>query len=88
MSVDTASSDTVFSILNKGLKLETAEDVQTFVEEILAKEDLETVILSGNSFGVEAAQALAGALKNKNSIKVSHCKRWTRLARLTLLKRP
>ncbi|CAG8527265.1 9749_t:CDS:2 [Paraglomus brasilianum] len=70
MSVDTASSDTVFSILNKGLKLETVEDVQTFVEEILAKEKLETVILSGNSFGVEAAQALAGALKNKNSIKV------------------
>ena len=45
----------VFSIEGRGLKLETAEDVQDFVNSILEIEDLEQVTLSGNTFGVEAA---------------------------------
>ncbi len=60
----------VFSIEGKGLKLQTAEDVQEFVNAILETEGLEQVTLSGNTFGVEAAQAIAGALKRKDTIKV------------------
>ncbi len=60
----------VFNIEGKGLKLQTAEDVQDFVDAILETEDLEQVTLSGNTFGVEAAQAIAGALKRKDTIKV------------------
>ena len=64
------SSTNVFSIEGKGLKLDTAEDVEEFVNSILEIENLEQVTLSGNTFGVEAAQAIAEALKGKNTIKV------------------
>ncbi|CAI2183072.1 8261_t:CDS:2 [Funneliformis geosporum] len=64
------ASSKVFSIEGKGLKLDTAEDVQEFVTSILEIENLEQVTLSGNTFGVEAAQAIAGALKKKNTIKI------------------
>ncbi|KAL2917241.1 Ran GAP Rna1 [Polyrhizophydium stewartii] len=54
----------------RGLKLHTASDVADFVAEIAALDDLEEVRLGGNSFGVEAARAIAAALKPKNSLKV------------------
>ncbi|ORY05422.1 RNI-like protein [Basidiobolus meristosporus CBS 931.73] len=60
----------VWSIEGKGLKLETAEDVQEFVKEIVAFEDLEVVVMSGNTVGVEAGKALAEAFKQKKSLKV------------------
>ncbi|RIA93688.1 Ran GTPase activator [Glomus cerebriforme] len=68
MSVNASAN--VFSIEGKGLKLDTAEDVQDFVNSILEIENLEQVILSGNTFGVEAAQAIAGALKGKDTIRI------------------
>jgi Ran GTPase-activating protein 1 len=64
------SSTSVFNIEGKGLKLDTAEDVQEFVNSILEIENLEQVTLSGNTFGVESTQAIAEALKGKNTIKV------------------
>jgi len=64
------SSTNVFNIEGKGLKLNTAEDVQEFVTSIMGIENLEQVILSGNTFGVEATQAITEALKGKNTIKV------------------
>ncbi|CAG8512893.1 7770_t:CDS:2 [Cetraspora pellucida] len=62
--------DTILTIAGKGLKLNTAEDVQEYVNSILDLNNLEEVVLSGNTFGVEAAQAIAMALKKKNSIKI------------------
>lgn len=66
-----STPNTVFSIEGKGLKLNTADDVKEFVEAIVQMEDLEVIRLSGNTIGVEAAQALAGALKNKKTLKVN-----------------
>lgn len=63
--------NTVFSIEGKGLKLNTAEDVQPFVDTILQMDDLQILRLSGNTIGVEAGKALAGALKSRKNIKVS-----------------
>lgn len=66
----TSENNTVFSIVGKGLKLNTAEDVQEFVETIQQMSELEVIHLSGNTLGVEASQALAEALKNKTHLKV------------------
>lgn len=68
MSINAGAN--VFSIESKGLKLNTAEDVQEFVNSISEIKNLEQVILSGNTFGVEAAQAIAGVLKGKKTMRV------------------
>lgn len=64
-------NNTVFSIAGKGLKLNTALDVQEFVETIDQMQDLQVIQLSGNTLGVEASQALAQALKTKTQLKVN-----------------
>ncbi|CAB4412912.1 unnamed protein product [Rhizophagus irregularis] len=68
MSINAGAN--VFSIESKGLKLNTAEDVQEFVNSISEIKNLEQVILSGNTFGVEAAQAIAGVLKGKKTMRI------------------
>jgi Ran GTPase-activating protein 1 len=60
---------TTFSLEGKGLKLSKASDVEHFATQILEQDNLEVFILSGNTIGTEAAQALAAALKHKNKIK-------------------
>lgn len=62
--------NTVFSIEGKGLKLNTSEDVQAFVDTIVQMDDLQIIRLSGNTIGVEAGKALASALQSRNNIKV------------------
>lgn len=66
----TLENNTVFSIVGKGLKLNTADDVKEFVDTIHQMDDLQVIKLSGNTLGVEASQALAEALKSKTKLKV------------------
>lgn len=67
----TLEDNTVFSIEGKGLKLNTAEDVQPFVDTIVQMDDLQEIRMSGNTIGVEAGKALASALQSRKNIKVS-----------------
>ncbi|CAO3630857.1 unnamed protein product [Cunninghamella echinulata] len=60
----TLENNTVFSIEGKGLKLNTYDDVKDFVDTIVQMDDLKEIKLVGNTIGVEAAQALADALKS------------------------
>ncbi|OAJ39083.1 hypothetical protein BDEG_22957 [Batrachochytrium dendrobatidis JEL423] len=57
------------SLVGKGLKLNTVEDVAQYVAEIEALDGLTTVRLGGNTFGVEAARAIAAALKKKDQLE-------------------
>lgn len=63
-------STTTFTIEGRGLKLDSAEQVQEFIDTITGMDKLENVILSGNTFGVEACKALAAALAKKPLLKV------------------
>ncbi|KAG0286748.1 hypothetical protein BGZ96_009197 [Linnemannia gamsii] len=65
-------STTTFTIEGRGLKLQTADDVKEFIDTISGMDALENVILSGNTFGVEACRALAAALAKKPLIKVAN----------------
>jgi Ran GTPase-activating protein 1 len=65
------SSDTVYSLEGKNLKLTSREDIEPYITEINAIEDLQEIHLGGNTLGVGACQALSEALKNKNNLRVS-----------------
>lgn len=54
----------------KALKLSTREDVQEYLDAIESSEPLTHFSISGNSLGVEAAQAFAQLLARQNSLTV------------------
>lgn len=58
-----------FSIAGKGLKLDTAEDVKVFVDQIKDTKNLKKIVIMGNTIGVEASKALAEALKNQEDLE-------------------
>ena len=61
----------MFSIVGKTLKFNTAQDVQDICRQILEIKDLKEIHLSGNTFGVEACEAIAKTLENQSHLKVS-----------------
>jgi Ran GTPase-activating protein 1 len=65
------SSSKVFSILGKNIKANSKADLEPFLSELAAMDDVEEVHFGGNSLGVEACQAIAEILKSKKSLKVS-----------------
>ena len=58
-----------FSLAGKALKLTTLGDVEEHLRRLQDMEVVKKVILSGNTFGVEAAQALAQVLKEKEDLE-------------------
>jgi Ran GTPase-activating protein 1 len=66
----TAPSVKIFSILGKGLKANTAADLEPYLSELKQLEDVEEVHFGANSLGVEACEAIAEVLKGKKSLKV------------------
>ena len=59
-----------WSIQGKTLKLNSAEDVSDYVDQINEISGLQQICLSGNTFGVEACRAIAQALKKQTDIQV------------------
>lgn len=64
-------SKKVFSLEGKGLKLDTAEDVEPHIQELRAMDDVEEVRLLGNTLGVGACKLLGEVLATKKSLQVS-----------------
>lgn len=63
--------DRQWSLLGKVLKLNTAEDLEPYLASLRAhRSSIEEIIVSGNTFGVEAAKALAAEIKELKSLKV------------------
>ncbi len=60
----------IFSLEGKVLKLNSADDVKEYVEQISAMENLTEIRLSGNSFGIGAGSHIAASLKSKASLEV------------------
>lgn len=57
------------SYKGKGLKLDNAESVEEIVKDIKDFQGLQALRLEGNTFGVEAAQAIAKALEDKSDFQ-------------------
>jgi len=66
-----ATSKKIFSLEGKGLKLDTAADLEPHIESLRSMSDVEEVHLLGNTLGVEACKALGEVLKTKKSLQVS-----------------
>ena len=62
-----AMTTKVFSIEGKAIKFNTAADIEPFLADLT--DDVEEIRLSGNTIGIEAAQALALALKGKTKLQ-------------------
>lgn len=64
------STDKVFSLEGKGLKLTTAEDIEPHIKALKENNNVEEVRFLGNTLGVEACEALAKVLETKKNLKV------------------
>lgn len=60
----------LFSLEGKGLKLDTAKDIEAHIQPLKDNNDVEEVRFQGNTLGVEACEALAKVLETKKSLKV------------------
>lgn len=65
-----ASSNKVFSLEGKGLKLDTAEDLEPHIADLKAMGDVEEVRILGNTLGVGACKRLGEVLSTKKTLKV------------------
>jgi hypothetical protein len=67
-----ATSNKIFSLEGKGLKLDTAADLEPHIAELRAMDDVEEVRLLGNTLGVGACKLLGEILATKKSLQVGH----------------
>lgn len=65
-----APSLKLFSLEGKGLKLDTAADVEIHIKALREMEDVEEVRFLGNTLGVEACKVLGEVLETKKSLQV------------------
>lgn len=62
----------VFSLEGKGLKLDTAEDIEPHIKELKENDEVEEVRLLGNTLGIGASEALAKVLETKKKLQVAN----------------
>lgn len=65
-----APSTKIFSLEGKGLKLDTAVDVDAHIQPLRAMEDVEEIRFLGNTLGVEACKVLGEVLETKKTLQV------------------
>lgn len=65
-----APSTKIFSLEGRGLKLDTAEDLEPHIAELRAMDDVEEVHMLGNTLGVGACKLLGEVLATKKTLRV------------------
>lgn len=66
------ASPKLFSLEGKGLKLDTAVDIEPHIKPLHDTADIEEVRLLGNTLGVGASEALAKALESQKNLQVAN----------------
>lgn len=66
-----AANNKIFSLEGKGLKLDTAADMEAHIKALREMEDVEEVRFLGNTLGVEACKVLGEVLESKKALQVS-----------------
>ena len=61
----------IFSLEGKGLKVDTAEDIEPHIKPLRDATDIEVVQLLGNTLGIGASEALAKALESQKNLEVN-----------------
>ena len=65
------ASSKVFSLEGRGLRLDSAADIEPHIQPLKDNAEVEEVRLQGNTLGIDACKALATVLESKKSLKVS-----------------
>jgi Ran GTPase-activating protein 1 len=60
----------IFSLEGKGLKLDTAAEVEAHIKPLREMNDVEEVRLLGNTLGVEACKVIGEVLETKKTLQV------------------
>jgi Ran GTPase-activating protein 1 len=63
------ASSKIFTLEGKSLKLDTAADIEPHLQALKDNEDVEEVLLLGNTLGIGACEALAEVLKTKRKLQ-------------------
>jgi Ran GTPase-activating protein 1 len=63
----------VFSLEGKGLRLDTAADIEAHIKRLREMNDVEEVRLLGNTLGVEACKVLGEVFETKKTLQVIFC---------------
>ncbi|KAF2270480.1 RNI-like protein [Lojkania enalia] len=66
------SDKMIFSLEGKGLKLDTAEDLEPHIKELKENDDVKEVHFLGNTLGIGASEALAKVLETKKKLQVAN----------------
>ncbi|KAF2729664.1 RNI-like protein [Polyplosphaeria fusca] len=66
------SESKVFSLEGKGLKLDSAEDIEQHIKSLKDNPDVEEVRFLGNTLGIGASEALAKVLETKKELQVAN----------------
>ena len=66
-----ATNRKIFSLEGRGLKLDSAADVDAHIKPLREMTDVEEIRLLGNTLGVEACKVLGEVLQTKTSLQVS-----------------
>jgi len=67
-----APSTKIFSLEGRGLKLDTAEDLEPHIADLRAMADIEEVHLLGNTLGVGACKLLGEVLATKKTLRAAN----------------
>lgn len=59
----------LFTIEGKGLKLDTAADIEPHLAALRDSSDVEEAVFAGNTLGIEASEALAKVLETKKTLR-------------------
>ena len=65
-----APNTKIFSLEGKGLKLDTAADVEAHIKPLKEMDDVEEVRFLGNTLGIEACKAIGEVLETKKTLQV------------------
>ena len=64
----------IFSLKGKGLKFDTAADVETYLRDLAAKSDVEAIDISGNTWRIRrAVTVLSYSDSNDHDIDLFQC---------------
>lgn len=67
-----AASTKIFSVEGRGLKLDTAADVEKHIGPLRSMPDVEEIRLQGNTLGIEACKVLSEVLETKKTLQVAN----------------
>ncbi|KAH6670649.1 putative Ran GTPase-activating protein 1 [Halenospora varia] len=67
-----AKSTKIFSLEGKGLKLDSAADVEAHIKPLREMEDVEEVRFLGNTLGVEACEIIGKVLETKKTLQIAN----------------